>query len=138
MSFKRIGFLSIILLISVSILYISGCSNTPSNEEASNYDGDETKIPSGDLPVLLEFYADYCPPCQQMKPIISELQREYNGKIDIKTIDVQTEQELASHYKIEYLPTQVYLDKNGKEVFRHVGFASKEDIISHFRVNKFE
>lgn len=74
---------------------------------------------------LLDFYADWCPPCQQMKPVFEELEKEFEGRLGFKKIDVDSEGEEAAKFKVMSIPTFVIL-KDGKEVDRKVGAVNKE------------
>ena len=74
---------------------------------------------------LLDFYADWCPPCQQMKPVFEELEKEFEGKVNFRKIDVDKEVDEAAKFKVLSIPTFVIL-KDGKEVDRKVGALSKE------------
>ena len=85
------------------------------------------------LPKMLELGSEKCTPCKMMKPIIEELQKEYKGKIEIEVIDVWKDSSYLDKYDIQSIPTQIFLDENGKEFFRHVGFYPKEDILKVFR-----
>lgn len=85
--------------------------------------------PSG-LPRLVELGSTTCIPCQMMKPVIEELTAEYAGKLDVIFINVMQEVDEAKKYNIEVIPTQVFVDASGKELFRHVGVISKEDILA--------
>jgi thioredoxin len=76
---------------------------------------------------LLDFYADWCGPCKMMAPVFSELEKEYNGKVEFKKVDVEAEGAMASQFQIESIPTFVIL-KDGKEVDRRRGATSKEVI----------
>ncbi len=79
-------------------------------------------------PLLVDFGANTCLPCRQLRPILKELEREFAGKAEILVIDVYKYQGLAREYKIIALPTLVFFDANGKEVFRQPGVMSKEQI----------
>ncbi|MHC4691768.1 MAG: thioredoxin domain-containing protein [Planctomycetota bacterium] len=81
------------------------------------------------LPVLLELGSQKCPPCRRMTPILNELRDEYSGKFQIKYIDVWQDREAGAKYRVKAIPTQIFLDSKGREVFRHVGFYSKRDIL---------
>ncbi len=67
----------------------------------------------GELPCLIDFYADWCAPCRITSPILEELAKEYSGKIFIYKIDVQTEQELAAVFGIQGIPAFLYCPKEG-------------------------
>lgn len=88
----------------------------------------EKGVSSG-LPMLLELGSHKCPPGRQMIPILDELRAKYATKFQIKYIDVWQDRAAASEYGVRKIPTQIFYDRNGKEVFRHVGFYSKKDIL---------
>ena len=79
-------------------------------------------------PVIVDFGRDMCIPCVKMKPILEELKEEYKGKVEIVIINVDDLPSLAKSYRIMLIPTQIFLDSEGKEIYRHVGFMSKEEI----------
>lgn len=74
---------------------------------------------------LFDFWAEWCPPCKQMTPLVEELAKEFEGKIKVVQIDVDKEQKKASKYGIFSIPTFV-LEKEGKEIARTTGSRSKE------------
>ncbi|MCK4788628.1 MAG: thioredoxin family protein [Desulfobacteraceae bacterium] len=82
------------------------------------------------LPVLLELGSQGCPPCRRMTPILNKLKAEYAGKFEIRYIDVWKNRAAGVKYGVRKIPTQIFYDRNGKEVFRHVGFYSKKDILA--------
>ena len=82
------------------------------------------------LPVLLELGSHKCPPCRRMTPILNELRSEYSGKFQIKYIDVWQDRAAGAKYGVRAIPTQIFFDSKGREVFRHVGFYSKRDILT--------
>ena len=84
------------------------------------------------LPRLVDLGSTTCIPCKEMAPILEELKKEYAGKVDVEFIDVNTNPEAADEYKISVIPTQVFIAKDGKEVFRHEGFFPKADILAQF------
>lgn len=114
-------------------------AGNPSSDEAAGGETDSASGPDsvasaeavgeGQLPTLLELGSDTCTPCKLMKPILEELSREYEGKLSVQFIDVGRDRESAARYRVRLIPTQVFLDKDGKEVFRHVGFFSKDQIV---------
>jgi len=85
--------------------------------------------PSRSIPVLVDLGAGKCIPCKQMKPILEELETEYVGRFEVVFYDVWGDPKPAHEYGIHAIPTQIFLDEEGKELFRHVGFFSKEDIL---------
>ena len=72
-----------------------------------------------------------CIPCDMMKPIMGEIEKEYKDRVKVVFYDVRTSEgnPYAKTYKIRVIPTQVFLDKDGKEFFRHEGFYPKEEIV---------
>ncbi|HAX98482.1 MAG TPA: hypothetical protein DCY12_06250 [Candidatus Atribacteria bacterium] len=82
------------------------------------------------LPVMIDFGASGCVPCDMMAPILEELQTSLKGKCTILFTDVRIYQVLSARYQISGIPTQVFFDREGKEVFRHTGFFSKEEILN--------
>ncbi len=81
---------------------------------------------SGEKPVLVDFYADWCPPCKVIAPSIEEVAAEYGGKAIVGKIDVDSEQGLASEFGVLNIPTVLVL-VNGEVAERFVGIRSKED-----------
>ncbi len=84
------------------------------------------------LPKLLDLGAHKCIPCKKMEPILAELKKEYKGVFNVEFIDVwQPENKvIAQKHQIQSIPTQIYFNENGKEIWRHVGYISKEDILA--------
>jgi len=82
---------------------------------------------------LYEFGAGKCAQCKKMKPIIEELQTELKGKVEVKPFDIQADAEMTEKFKVMLIPCQIFLDGGGKEVFRHEGFFSKEEILSKLK-----
>jgi len=70
-----------------------------------------------------------CIPCKLMAPIIEELQEEYEGKANIVFINVNEDPGMAEKYGIQAVPTQIFFDENGIEVFRHLGFMDRDQIV---------
>ena len=78
-------------------------------------------------PVLVKFEADWCGPCQAMKPAVAELAQEYEGRITIATLDIDQNQQTPYRYGIRGVPT-VMLFKNGEVVAQKVGLARKKEL----------
>jgi thioredoxin 1 len=79
-------------------------------------------------PSLVDFGSTGCRPCDMLAPILEALKEKYAGKLNVLFIHVGQEQILASRYGIQTIPAQVFFDKNGKEVFRHIGFFPQDEI----------
>ena len=82
------------------------------------------------LPHLVDLGADKCIPCKMMAPILKGLKEEYAGRLDVDFFDVWKNPDIAEQYRIRIIPTQIFFDASGEELYRHEGFMSKEDIIS--------
>lgn len=88
----------------------------------------EEEVLKSNIPVLVDFYADWCGPCKMLSPTVDEVASE-NDDIKVVKIDVDESQEVAIKYQIMSIPTLVVI-KNGKEVNRSVGVIDKEEILS--------
>jgi len=85
----------------------------------------EQEVLGADMPVLVDFYADWCGPCKMMAPNIERLAQAYKGKIKVGKINVDENTGIAVKYGIMSIPT-VILFKNGEEAARHVGYTDFE------------
>ena len=84
-------------------------------EKVMNYEKNQTEwVYEGDLPALIDFYADWCGPCRMAAPVLEELAKEYEGKIHIYKIDTEKEKELAGVFGIRSIPAFLYVPKEGK------------------------
>jgi len=83
-------------------------------------------------PTLADFGWKICIPCKAMKPILEEMAAEYSDRVNVLIVEVYdpAQEKLVTKYGIKSIPTQVFFDKNGKEVTRHIGFISKADILA--------
>jgi thioredoxin 1 len=86
------------------------------------------KARSSGRPSLVDFGSKGCKPCDMLAPILAELKKKHDGRANVIFINVRDEQILAARYGIESIPTQIFFDKDGKEVFRHVGFFPQDQI----------
>ena len=84
------------------------------------------------LPRLVDLGADKCIPCKKLAPILQELRKEYQGKLSVELIDVWKNPAAGKPYNIRLIPTQILYDRDGKEVWRHEGFISKENLKALF------
>ncbi|MGA2822613.1 MAG: thioredoxin [Bacteroidales bacterium] len=79
-----------------------------------NYEVNKEWKFEGELPAIIDFYADWCGPCKMIAPILEELSKEYNGKINIYKIDTEAEQELAVAFNIRSIPSMLFIPMNGQ------------------------
>ena len=87
----------------------------------------KSKVIDSQVPVLVDFWAQWCMPCKKITPIIEELAKEYDGKIKVAKVNVDEAGSIAGNYGVMSIPT-IILIKNGKAVGQIVGFVSKEQL----------
>jgi thioredoxin 1 len=85
------------------------------------------------LPRLVDLGATKCIPCKMMAPILEELKKTYVGRMDVQFIDVWENPDAGKKYGINVIPTQIFFDATGKELFRHEGFFGKDDILAKWK-----
>ena len=133
---RRILLLAVLL--SLFTLVISCQSKEPTAIEPSVIQStgtDLTSIPlpkalTNGKPTLAEFGRGTCIPCKEMKPILENLAVEYQDRLNVSIVSVDEYRDLTNYYRIMAIPTQIGFDSSGKEVFRHVGFWPKDQIIA--------
>ena len=96
---------------------------------ATNTSDDFEKAVKSGKPLLVDFGANSCVPCRQIRPILKEIAKEQTGKAEILVIDVYKYKSLAAEYKVQVIPTLIFFDKTGKEVYRHMGAWDKDSIV---------
>jgi thioredoxin 1 len=74
---------------------------------------------------LIDFYADWCGPCQVMKPVFDEVEKDYTNQVEFKRVDVETDGATAAQYGVMSIPTFIIV-KDGKEVSRRIGAMPKD------------
>ncbi|MDR0547468.1 MAG: thioredoxin [Dysgonamonadaceae bacterium] len=87
-------------------------------------DANFKELASGDKPLMVDFWAEWCGPCRMIGPFIEELAQEYEGKAIVGKVNVDENDELAGEFGIRSIPTILFF-KNGEVVDKHVGAASK-------------
>jgi thioredoxin 1 len=93
--------------------------------------------PAQGKPALYEFGAKTCIPCQQMKQVMADLTASHSDQVEFRMVYVDENRPLFGEYKIVAIPTQVFLDASGKEVDRHLGALSKEEVLQKLKELKF-
>ena len=93
---------------------------------------------SADVPVkgmvtMVDLGARACIPCKMMAPILEKLEKVYAGRAAVVFFDVWKDQAPAKRFGIRTIPTQIFFDKDGREVYRHEGMLSEEEIVRRFQ-----
>ena len=119
-----------ILLMLALLLPFAGCSRAAETPGAAREV--VPGIPVKDTVTMVDLGAKTCIPCKMMAPILDELQKEYQGRAEVIFIDVwdQANEGKAQAFKIMAIPTQIFYDRQGREVFRHMGFFDRKSIIA--------
>ena len=81
----------------------------------------------GELPAIIDFYADWCGPCKMVAPILEKLAQEYDGKINIYKVDTEVEQELSAVFQIRSIPSMLFIPK-GKQPMMNAGALPKHTL----------
>jgi thioredoxin 1 len=89
--------------------------------------------PASGKPALYEFGAGYCVSCKEMEKVMAELKKSHSDQVEFRMIYVDKEKPLFEQYKIMLIPTQVFLDASGKEVDRHMGVLTKEEVLKKLK-----
>lgn len=92
-------------------------------------DNFEKEVLQSELPVLVDFYADWCGPCKMMASIVEGLAQGYDGKVKVGKLNIDDEMEIAQQYRVMSIPTFI-LFKDGKAVETSVGAMSKDELES--------
>jgi thioredoxin 1 len=87
-------------------------------EKVFNYEKEKEWSFKGELPVLIDFYADWCAPCKMVAPILEELSNEYAGRLTIYKVDTEAEVELASVFGIRSIPTFLFIPVDGEPMMQ--------------------
>lgn len=125
------GRVAVMAAAMVAFLTIFGCERA-SVEELPQVD---TGTTSGDtvvaaLPVLLDLGSDSCAACKTMEPILDEMRETFEGQFHVRFLDARKDRSVVSEYGIRVIPTQIFFDEDGGELFRHQGFYGREDILA--------
>ena len=104
-------------------------------EPAGSHDNAAVQAPaatdsSRPLPRLVDLGAGRCIPCKMMAPILEELKSEYAGRLQVEFYDVWKNPDVGEQYGVDIIPTQIFYDASGQELWRHQGYLSKEDILA--------
>ena len=124
---KKASMRGFILIVLVGVLSARCNAASPKADEKSSTAAAE----ESHWVTFVELGSVRCIPCKMMQPIMKDIEKEYAGQVKVVFHDVWTPegQPFATSYKIRVIPTQVFLDKDGEEYFRHEGFFPKDELV---------
>ena len=105
-----------------------GKGTPPESPGADDADGEAPALPE-----LVDLGSTTCVPCKAMAPILEALKEEFGTRFEVTFIDVKKNPDAQTLYDIRMIPTQIFLDAEGNEVFRHEGFFSRKDILETWK-----
>jgi thioredoxin 1 len=126
---------TLIVALLLALTVVAGCGRKKTPSQAAQAKPKTETVTN--LPKLWDFWATWCPPCKEMKPTIEALAEEYDGKIEIRSIDVDQNKDLAQKFEIKAIPTLVFLDAKGNELSRVVGLVPRDTILGRFKAHGF-
>lgn len=85
------------------------------------------------IPRLVDLGANKCVPCKAMAPVLEQLRADLSGRLEVTFIDVWQAPEQARAYRVRIIPTQVFYGPDGRELTRHEGFMSREEILAQWK-----
>ncbi len=130
----------IVVTLIVALAIIIGAKDKPAGKQPPAV-GAITGTPqtsAAKLPKMLELGSTTCTPCKAMEKVMDELRESYPDTLLVEFVNVEKSPDVAAKYKIDLIPTQVFLDLDGKEFYRHVGFFPKDDIVAVFEGKGFK
>ena len=125
----RINVFKNVFLLALCMLWLNGIDIAQGSEQQIEMD----QVPVKGMVTMVDLGAKKCIPCKMMMPIMEKMERVYRDKAAIVFIDVWENRGPAERFGIRAIPTQIFFDKEGKEVYRHVGFLSEESIVSQLK-----
>jgi thioredoxin 1 len=130
MTTKHIQRFSIALLLLAGMLVTVNAQNTAPDKKQKPATEQKTKAVKYKV-TFIELGSVRCIPCKQMQPVMKSIKEKYAGQVNVVFYDVWTPEgkPFATQFNIEAIPTQVLLDENGKEFFRHEGYFSEEELV---------
>jgi thioredoxin 1 len=132
----KISIVALLLLAVGSVIAMkNNGANDASPQQATAQSSDNIQPQSAEvaIPHLLDLGAGKCVPCRMMKPILEQLTKDYEGRMRVTFVDVWENPDAGEKYGVRIIPTQIFYDAQGKELFRHEGFYSREDILAKWK-----
>jgi thioredoxin 1 len=113
----------LLLIAIIALLFVPRLSSAGDVDTVLHNAGKEGRA------VMLELGSVGCIPCEQMKAVMKKLSADYKGRLDVLFVDVGRDRQTARRFRVFGIPTQVFIDKNGKEFYRHIGYFPYEEIV---------
>jgi thioredoxin 1 len=117
----------------LAALMLAALTLSPLPLHCRDYDGKSMDVPVKGMATLVDLGAKSCIPCKMMDPILQKMDRRYEGKAAVVFIDVRYYPEQARRFGIQGIPSQIFFDRDGREVYRHTGFMSESQIVAQFK-----
>jgi thioredoxin 1 len=129
-----IAALSFLAALAVFVIYGSSfLAEVPELRLLESYAHAADEIPVKGMVTMLDLGAGACIPCKMMAPIVEKLEKVYEGKAAVVFIDVWKDQAQARKFGIRAIPTQIFFNEEGEEIYRHVGFMSEKAIVTQLK-----
>ena len=120
------------VLVGVALAVAEGCGSKPAAVESRRAEAPVADA-ARSIPRLVDLGAGKCIPCKAMAPILEQLHADYAGRLEVTFIDVWQKPDEAQAYRIQMIPTQIFYGADGRELARHEGFISREEILSKWK-----
>ncbi len=126
----KIGFEISLIVLNLLLLFSVFCA--VKDVFASDSD-DWSRVPVKGMVTMIDLGADSCVPCKMMAPVLEKVEKDFKGKAAIIIIDVWKYRGQAQRFGIRAIPTQIFFNKEGREVYRHTGFMAEAAIVAQLR-----
>jgi len=123
MSVKRVS----VIIVFIIFMFFLFVATSPA------FSAGPKNVPVKGMVTMVDLGAASCIPCKMMAPILDKLEKRYKGKAAVVFIDLRYNQEAIERFGVRAIPTQIFFDRMGKEVSRHVGFMSEETIVARLK-----
>ena len=123
-----------IIFRKLTVFLLLSCLNALFGPPAAIADAEKfSDVPVKGMVTMIDLGADKCVPCKMMAPIMAKLEKVYEGRAAIVFIDVWKHNEQAGRFGIRAIPTQIFYNEKGREVYRHVGFMGEKAIVDQLK-----
>lgn len=130
--FRALGIVLLVLMGFIGVLWFQS-SLVAAHAAAAGNKKSFKEVPVRGMVTMIDLGAIACIPCKMMAPIMEKMEKKYEGKAAIIFIDVWKDPAPGKKFGIRVIPTQIFFDKEGKEVYRHEGFLSEEAIVTQLK-----